>query len=137
MVARKTIMAKPYLRWMSTVSFFILGVAVCIFSSASADSASDPKGFAFDAVDRNAEAIATVGDVLYYFGEPGMQEYESSKYLKQTLEEVGFNVEAGGAGLPTNVWAKWGSGKPVIMMRPKWTRCQKARKPQGASHVSR
>src|ERR1051325_5029922 len=114
MVARKTIMAKPYLRWMSTVSFFILGVAVCIFSSASADSASDPKGFAFDAVDRNAEAIATVGDVLYYFGEPGMQEYESSKYLKTTLEQIGFKVELGGAGLPTNVWATWGSGKPVI-----------------------
>jgi aminobenzoyl-glutamate utilization protein B len=86
------------------------------FPPAIAQSSSDPKRVAFEAVDRNAEAIATVGDVLYYFGEPGMQEYESSKYLKQTLEQIGFNVELGGAGLPTNVWAKWGSGKPVIII---------------------
>ena len=43
-----------------------------------------------------------------------MQEYESSKYLKETLEQIGFKVEVGGAGLPTNVWATWGSGKPVV-----------------------
>ena len=93
----------------------IIGLAVALVgTSATADSPSDPKRVAFEAVDRNAEAIATVGDVLYYFGEPGMQEYESSKYLKATLEQIGFKVEVGGAGLPTNVWATWGSGKPVI-----------------------
>ena len=85
-----------------------------ILPAAIADSPSDAKRIAFDAVERNADQIATVGDVLYYFGEPGMQEYESSKYLKETLEQIGFTVEVGGAGLPTNVWAKWGSGKPVI-----------------------
>src|SRR5262245_10361945 len=89
------------------------GVAY-LFPLAIAESPSDPKKVAFDVVDRNAEQIATVGDVLYYFGEPGMQEYESSKYLKATLEQIGFKVEVGGAGLPTNVWATWGSGKPVI-----------------------
>ena len=85
-----------------------------ILPAAIADSPSDAKRIAFDAIERNADQIATVGDVLYYFGEPGMQEYESSKYLKETLEQIGFTVEVGGAGLPTNVWAKWGSGKPVI-----------------------
>jgi len=85
-----------------------------VFPAATADSPNDPKRVAFEAIDRNADQIATVGDVLYYFGEPGMQEYESSKYLKETLEQIGFKVEVGGAGLPTNVWATWGSGKPVI-----------------------
>ena len=85
-----------------------------VFSPANADSPADPKRVAVESVERNAAAIATIGDVLYYFGEPGMQEYESSKYLKQTLEDIGFKVELGGAGLPTNVWATWGSGKPVI-----------------------
>jgi len=80
----------------------------------TAESPRDPKKLAFEVVERNAEAIATVGDVLYYFGEPGMQEYESSKYLKATLEQIGFKVKVGGAALPTNVWATWGSGKPVI-----------------------
>jgi hypothetical protein len=50
----------------------------------SADSPVDPKRVAFDAIDRNADQIALVGDVIYYFGEPGMQEYESSKFLKAT-----------------------------------------------------
>ena len=80
----------------------------------SADSPADLKRVAFDAIDRNADQIALVGDVIYYYGEPGMQEYETAKFLKATLEQIGFTVEVGGAGLPTNVWAKWGSGKPVI-----------------------
>ena len=80
----------------------------------SADSPADLKRVAFDAIDRNADQIALVGDVIYNYGEPGMQEYETAKFLKATLEQIGFTVEVGGAGLPTNVWAKWGSGKPVI-----------------------
>src|SRR5262245_5132776 len=85
-----------------------------VFPMATADSPMEAKRAAMEVIDRNADQIATVGDVLYYFGEPGMQEYESSKYLKETLEQIGFKVELGGAGLPTNVWATWGSGKPVI-----------------------
>jgi aminobenzoyl-glutamate utilization protein B len=109
----------PILRtcWLRKVSitFIITVVAVAfVFPAATADSPNDAKRVAFEVIDRNADQIATVGDVLYYFGEPGMQEYESSKYLKETLEQIGFKVEVGGAGLPTNVWATWGSGKPVI-----------------------
>jgi aminobenzoyl-glutamate utilization protein B len=116
-MARETMTGKTHLRRASVLALLVAGFAlVSIFPSALADSPSDPKRVAFEAVDRNAEAIATVGDVLYYFGEPGMQEYESSKYLKSTLEQIGFKVELGGAGLPTNVWATWGSGKPVILI---------------------
>ena len=99
---------------------FLVGVVVFAvnlgfgFPAGTNESPTDSKRFAFDVVERNADQIAAVGDVLYYFGEPGMQEYESSKYLKETLEQIGFKVEVGGAGLPTNVWATWGSGKPVI-----------------------
>lgn len=104
-------------RWLRTISFAMLVAAAAtafVFPVATAESPGDPKRVVFEVVDRNAEQIATVGDVLYYFGEPGMQEFESSKYLKATLEQIGFKVELGGAGLPTNVWATWGSGKPVI-----------------------
>jgi aminobenzoyl-glutamate utilization protein B len=89
-------------------SLFAAAVSLLAFilPAAIADLPTDAKRIAFDAIERNADQIATVGDVLYYFGEPGMQEYESAKYLKQTLEEIGFTVEVGGAGLPTNVWAK-------------------------------
>ena len=94
--------------------YLLFVVTLLGLSPATADSPADAKRVAIESVERNAEAISTIGDVLYYFGEPGMQEYESSKYLKQTLEDIGFKVEVGGAGLPTNVWATWGSGKPVI-----------------------
>jgi aminobenzoyl-glutamate utilization protein B len=87
---------------------------VLVFATATADSPSDPKRVAFEVINRNAEQIAIVGDVLYYYAEPGMQEHESAKFVKETLERAGFTVELGGAGMPTNVWAKWGSGKPVI-----------------------
>ena len=72
------------------------------------------KAFAYAAVDRNADQIALIGDSLFYFGELGMQEVESTRFLKQTLESIGFTVETGGAGMPTNVWAHWGSGKPMV-----------------------
>ena len=84
----------------SFVTFASLTVAlIFIFKPATADSPADAKRIAIEAVERNAAQIATVGDVLYYFGEPGMQEYESSKYVKTTLEQIGFKVEVGGAGM--------------------------------------
>jgi aminobenzoyl-glutamate utilization protein B len=70
------------------------------FNRASADSPNDAKRVAVDVVDGNAAQIATVGDVLYYFGEPGMQEYESSKYLKTTLEQIGLRWKLAAPGCP-------------------------------------
>ena len=43
-----------------------------------------------------------------------MQEFESAKLLKDTLTAAGFKVDLGGAGMPTNVWAEYGSGHPKI-----------------------
>ena len=58
--------------------------------------------------------MTDISDAIYYFGELGMQEFESTKLLKETLEAAGFKVELGGAGMPTNLWAEWGSGRPKI-----------------------
>jgi aminobenzoyl-glutamate utilization protein B len=113
MSSYRTSLKKP--KRTDSIAFLVVVLALAFgFPLATADSPSDPKRVAFEVIDRNAEQIATVGDVLYYFGEPGMQEYESAKYVKETLEHAGFTVELGGAGMPTNVWAKWGSGKPVM-----------------------
>jgi len=76
--------------------------------------ADERKEAAFKIIDQNAEQMAQIGDAIFYFAELGMQEVNSTKLLKDTLEAAGFNVEMGGAGMPTNLWAKWGSGKPVI-----------------------
>ena len=77
-------------------------------------ASDDQKNMAYASVDRNAQAIATLSDNIYYFAELGMQEFESAKLLKETLEGAGFRVRTGDAGFPTNVWAEWGSGKPKI-----------------------
>jgi aminobenzoyl-glutamate utilization protein B len=106
---------RTFLKRTDSITSLIAVLALAfVFTPATADSPSDPKRVAFEVVDRNAEQIATVGDVLYYYAEPGMQEHESAKFVKETLERAGFTVELGGGGMPTNVWAKWGSGKPVI-----------------------
>jgi len=74
------------------------------------------KALAYEAIDRNADQIATIGDTVYYFGELGMQEIESSKFVKGVLESIGFTVETGTAGMGTNIWAHWGAGKPQIVI---------------------
>src|SRR3954451_17353300 len=77
-------------------------------------NADERKQLAFDVVERNAAQMTLLSDSLYYFGELGMQEFESTKLLKDTLEAAGFKTELGGAGMPTNLWAEWGSGRPKI-----------------------
>jgi aminobenzoyl-glutamate utilization protein B len=94
----------------------IIPLLVLIIATACHAASSEQKQYAFDAIERNAEPIAVVGDSLYYFGELGMQEFESARFLKQTLEDIGFKVEQGGAGMPTNIWAQWGSGKPKLVI---------------------
>ncbi len=91
----------------------VAGLSVFAGAIAHADERKDAL---FQIVDRNAKQIADIGDAVFYFAEPGMQEVESTKLLKDTLEAAGISVELGGAGMPTNLWAKWGSGKPVILI---------------------
>jgi aminobenzoyl-glutamate utilization protein B len=55
-------------------------------------------------------------DMVFSFGELGMQEVETSKYLSGILEQNGFKVTRGYAGVPTAFVATWGSGKPVISL---------------------
>ena len=55
-------------------------------------------------------------DMVYSFGELGMQEEETSKYLTSILEKNGFKVQRGFAGISTAWVATWGSGKPVISL---------------------
>ena len=55
-------------------------------------------------------------DQVFSFGELGFQEEETSKYLTGVLEQNGFTVQRGYAGIPTAWVATWGSGKPVISL---------------------
>lgn len=55
-----------------------------------------------------------ISDAIWNYAELGMQEYKSSALLIKVLEEEGFSVDKGVAGMPTCFVASWGSGKPVI-----------------------
>ena len=77
---------------------------------------TNEKESVFEVVERNREAIALLGDHIYYFAELGMQEIESSRLMTEILEEAGFRVERGLSGMPPAFMATYGSGKPVIAM---------------------
>ncbi len=58
--------------------------------------------------------LDSVSKAIHAFAEPGYQEYKSSALLISVLEENGFRVEKGVAGIPTTFVATYGEGKPVI-----------------------
>src|SRR5271168_418014 len=93
-------------------------IAFCLGITAHAAAAQSDarKTLAYEAIDRNADQIATIGDTVFYFGELGMQEIESAKFVKGVLESIGFTVETGAAGMNTNIWAQWGTGKPQVVI---------------------
>ncbi|MBL0355813.1 MAG: amidohydrolase [Chitinophagaceae bacterium] len=51
---------------------------------------------------------------IWDYAEVGYKEIKSSALLQQTLQDNGFTMEAGIAGMPTAFVATYGSGKPVI-----------------------
>ena len=76
----------------------------------------DYKKDALRGVDEMAKLAQEMVDSVFSFGELGMQEVETSRYLTAQLEKYGFTVQRGVAGIPTAWVAKWGSGKPVIAL---------------------
>ena len=81
---------------------------------------SNEKKFVFDYVERNADAVATLGDSIFYFGELGMEEVESAGLMTGLLEDGGFTVERGISGFPTGFVATCGTGTPVIALHTEY-----------------
>ncbi len=60
------------------------------------------------------EKYGRISDAIWSYAELGLEEFRSASLLAGTLEDAGFNVETGLAGMPTCFVATYGSGKPVI-----------------------
>ncbi len=60
------------------------------------------------------EKFGRISDAIWSYAELGLQESLSARLLADTLEEAGFIVERGLAGMPTCFVGTYGSGKPVI-----------------------
>ena len=67
-------------------------------------------------VDSRRDFTQQMVDMLFSFGELGFQEFETQRYVTGILEDHGFTVEKGVAGIPSAWWATWGSGSPVIAL---------------------
>ena len=67
-------------------------------------------------VDSRRDFTQQMVDMLFSFGELGFQEFETQRYVTGVLEDHGFTVEQGVAGIPSAWWATWGSGSPVIAL---------------------
>ena len=75
---------------------------------------TDAKTAAVQWVEAHHDLINGLSMDLWKFAEPGMLEYKSAKLLTDALEEQGFTVERGVAGMPTAFTARFGTEKPVI-----------------------
>src|SRR5690349_20227293 len=102
----------------------ILAQAPAATSPRSSAAKRDPDAARVERVKKDAVAkvdalrvqTQQMVDQVFSFGELGYQEFETSKYLTGVLEQNGFSVERGVAGMPTAWVARWGSGKPVIAL---------------------
>ena len=65
-------------------------------------------------VESKKDFFAKVNDDVWATPELGFLEFESAKTLMKALDDQGFKVEKGLAGIETAFKGTWGSGKPVI-----------------------
>ena len=72
------------------------------------------KEAALAAIEEKKELICSVADRIWEYAELSLQEFKSADCYCRVLEEEGFRVERGTAGLETAFTASFGSGRPVI-----------------------
>jgi aminobenzoyl-glutamate utilization protein B len=92
-------------------------LVLALANTAAAQDAARLDGYKKEAVkgvDEMAKLAQELVDSVFSFGELGMQEVETSRYLTGQLEKFGFKVTRGQSGMPTAWVATFGSGKPVI-----------------------
>jgi len=95
-----------------------LGTAVLLAAVAGVAGAqpkrTDNTASILTALDARAPHYADVAKQIWGFAEVGYQEVKSSALLQSELEEAGFRMRRGVAGMPTAFTAEYGSGKPII-----------------------
>ncbi|TFG10172.1 amidohydrolase [Candidatus Thorarchaeota archaeon] len=72
------------------------------------------KKVALDWISNNESQIIEVSDKIWEYAELGLMEFKSSALLANTLENHGFDVERGVAGMPTAFVASYGEGGPSV-----------------------
>ena len=65
-------------------------------------------------IEQKREKFIALSDKIWDVPELYFEEHQSSAYLSEALEEEGFQVERGVAGLETAFVGSYGTGKPVV-----------------------
>ena len=101
----------------ATAALAVLTLPVSVQAQAD-PRLDDLKDEVIEMVEEDAEMVQEIVDMLFSFGELGFQEFETQRYLTGILEEAGFEIELGVAGMPSAWTARWsnGSGQPVIAL---------------------
>jgi aminobenzoyl-glutamate utilization protein B len=72
------------------------------------------KEIAWKWIDVNYDLLTEISDKIWEYAEYGLCEDKSSKLIADTLNQQGFTVQKGVAGMPTAIKAEKGSGEPII-----------------------
>jgi aminobenzoyl-glutamate utilization protein B len=93
-------------------------LCTCVYSQPTKSELrkNKEKYFALDYLSKEniVEKFGKISDAIWSYAELGMQEFKSSELLASTLEDEGFTIERGAAGMPTCFVASYGSGHPII-----------------------
>lgn len=103
------------LKYLSSLSVFALATGLALGPAQAVDLAA-LKQQAATRVGEMGELTQEMVDSIFSFSEPGFEESETSRYVTKILEENGFTIERGVAGMPTAWVARYGSGKPMIAL---------------------
>ncbi len=91
--------------------FILLFLVNSLIAQKSIDA---DKKFIINEIDKKYDKYSEVAQKIWGFAELAFHEDKSSELLQAQLNEAGFQMETGVAGMPTGFVATYGSGKPVI-----------------------
>lgn len=90
-----------------------LTLAVFLFALLSLHAQKGAKAV-LNSLDNKATEYGNIAREIWHLAEMGYQEEQSAALLQSKLEQEGFRIEKGVAGIPTAFIAEYGSGSPVI-----------------------
>ena len=98
---------------MKRLMWMFVGAGV-ILPAFPVSTASGDKPALFQSIDSRSDQSWDMASKIWKWAEPGYQENRSSTLLADTLQEAGFTVQRGVAGIPTAFTATAGSGEPLV-----------------------
>jgi aminobenzoyl-glutamate utilization protein B len=85
-------------------------LATTPLAAAQASAPLDMKKEVAAGVDARAKLVQEMVDSVFSFQEPGFQEFKTAEYLTGILEQNGFTIKRGVAGIPSAWTATWSNG---------------------------